>query len=51
MINILNKKYDALGEKIINSLLNKRLLRLNNYMNQSRYGMARLIDSSSTEKQ
>lgn len=51
IIRTLNKKYDDLGEKIINSLLSKRLLRLNNYMNQSRYGMARLIDSSNTEKQ
>ena len=41
-------KYNILFTEIIKSTLSRRSLRLNNYMNQARFGLARLFDSTRT---
>lgn len=48
-ISVLSKRYEDVSKIMIRTLLNKRIEQLNNYMNQSRYGMARLIDKNSSE--
>jgi hypothetical protein len=40
-------KYDNSYQRIINTLLEQRLSYLNSYLNQSRYGFARFLDSNS----
>lgn len=42
----LNQQYDDLLEKIAKSLLQNRVAQLNSYLNQSRYGLARLYDNN-----
>lgn len=46
--NHLEGKYNILLAEMIKSLLARYSIRLNNYMNQSRFGIARLFDSSRT---
>ena len=46
-INILTKKYDLIFQKIINNLISQRKEHLKSYLNQTRYGLARLYDSNS----
>ncbi|RDH83852.1 MAG: hypothetical protein DIZ80_06875 [endosymbiont of Galathealinum brachiosum] len=43
----LTKKYDSIFQEIIKDLTSKREEYLKSYLNQSRYGLARLYDSSS----
>lgn len=45
-VQTLQKKYAALHHRLIRYLLDQRLSYLNNYLNQSRYGLARLYDQS-----
>jgi hypothetical protein len=42
----LNQQYDDLLEKMAKSLLQNRVAQLNSYLNQSRYGLARLYDNN-----
>lgn len=44
----LNNRYKKSLSKAFSELLEKRLTYLNSYMNQSRFGLARLFDSSNT---
>ncbi|MFK5892003.1 MAG: hypothetical protein QM504_02150, partial [Pseudomonadota bacterium] len=46
-INRLTKKYDLIFQIIINNLTSQRKEYLKSYLNQSRYGLARLYDSNS----
>ncbi len=43
---LLKKKYEATITKMINTVLEQRIIHLNSYMNQARYGLARLYDSN-----
>ncbi len=45
---VLKKKHHKLLLKIVNVIFDKRLTYLKSYMNQSRYGLARLFDNSNT---
>jgi tetratricopeptide (TPR) repeat protein len=42
----LNKKYESIITTMVNSALKQRIADLNSYMDQARYGLARLYDSS-----
>jgi hypothetical protein len=41
------RKYDSAYQKVANTLLEKRISYLRSYLNQSRYGFARFLDSNS----
>ena len=41
----LKKKYEATIGKMVNTILEQRIVHLNSYMDQARYGLARLYDS------
>lgn len=43
---LLKKKYEATITKMINTVLEQRIVHLNSYMDQARYGLARLYDSN-----
>lgn len=45
-IDSLSKQYDAVFQQIINGLITQRVKFLKSYLNQSRYGLARLYDNS-----
>ncbi|MCF6324997.1 MAG: hypothetical protein L3J89_11870 [Gammaproteobacteria bacterium] len=43
---LLKEKYEATITKMINTVLEQRIVHLNSYMDQARYGLARLYDSN-----
>jgi len=43
---LLKKQYEATITKMINTVLEQRIVHLNSYMDQARYGLARLYDSN-----
>lgn len=45
---VLKDQHKRLLSKMINKIFNERLTYLNSYMNQSRFGLARLFDNSNT---
>lgn len=46
----LTKEYDELTAKMAKSIMQNRVAQLNSYLNQSRYGLARLYDNNTVEQ-
>ncbi len=46
----LSKQYDELTVKMAKSIMQNRVAQLSSYLNQSRYGLARLYDNNTVEK-
>ena len=47
--HILKKQYESIFKSCIHNALNRRITELNSYMNQSRFGLARLYDNNLAE--
>lgn len=48
--DVLHKSYENIIKKIIRQELSKKIQQLNSYMDQSRYGLARLYDNDVAQK-
>ena len=49
-LTALNEQYNALTIKMAKSIMQNRVAQLNSYLNQSRYGLARLYDNNTVEQ-
>ena len=49
-LTTLTKKYDELSAKMAKGIMQNRVAQLNSYLNQSRYGLARLYDNNTAEQ-
>jgi hypothetical protein len=45
-LSLINRQYDELTVKMAKSIMKNRVKQLNSYLNQSRYGLARLYDNN-----
>jgi hypothetical protein len=49
-LSLINRQYDELTVKMAKSIMKNRVDQLNSYLNQSRYGLARLYDNNMVEQ-